>query len=151
MVATWIATRHGPGMSPDSVTYLSAARNLAAGHGYTDFTGQALTTFPPGYPALVAVLHVLGFSIATAARVVNAVSFGAVVLLAGTLIRRHTSSRAVALGATALVAVSPALINIASNAWSEPLFCALVLAFVLALEDGMDPDSPSGPSAWPAS
>ncbi|HSO96492.1 MAG TPA: hypothetical protein VLV81_10670 [Acidimicrobiia bacterium] len=143
VVATWIATRHGPGMSPDSVTYLSAARNLAAGHGYADFTGQALTTFPPGYPALVAVLHVLGLSIATGARLVNAVSFGAVVLLAGVLIRRHTSSRAVTLGATALVAVSPALINIASTAWSETLFSALVLAFLLALEDGIAPGTPA--------
>jgi hypothetical protein len=32
-VGTLIATRHGPGLSPDAVTYISAARNLAAGHG----------------------------------------------------------------------------------------------------------------------
>ena len=53
-VATWVATRHGPGLSPDSVTYLSAARNLAAGRGYVDLTGQANTTFAPGYPAVLA-------------------------------------------------------------------------------------------------
>jgi 4-amino-4-deoxy-L-arabinose transferase-like glycosyltransferase len=138
-LATWIATRHGPGMSPDSVTYLSAARNLASGHGYTDFTGQALTNFPPGYPALVAVMNVLGTSLATAARIVNAVSFGAIVVLAGALVRRHTSSPLLALGATMLVAVSPALINIASNAWSETLYCAFVLAFLLALEAAIAP------------
>jgi 4-amino-4-deoxy-L-arabinose transferase-like glycosyltransferase len=138
-VATWIATRHGPGMSPDSVTYLSAARNLAAGRGYTDFTGQALTTFPPGFPALVALGHVLGASLATAARIVNAASFGAIVVLAWFLVRRHVASPVVALGATALVAISPALINVSSNAWSEPLFCALVLAFLLALEDATVP------------
>ncbi len=141
-VATWIATRHGAGMSPDSVTYLSAARNLASGHGYTDFTGQALTTFPPGYPALVAVINVLGLSIATGARIVNAVSFAAIVILAGALVRRHTSSPFVAVGTTLLVAVSPAMINVASNAWSEPLFCALVLAFILALEDAAAPARP---------
>jgi hypothetical protein len=137
--ATWIATRHGPGMSPDSVTYLSAARNLASGHGYTDFTGQALTTFPPGFPSLVAVAKVLGASVATGTRIVNAVSFGAIVLLAWVLVRRHVSSLLIALGTTALVAISPALINIASNAWSEPLYCALVLAFILALEDATTP------------
>jgi len=139
-VATWIATRHGPGMSPDSVTYLSAARNLASGHGYSDFTGQALTNFPPGYPALVAVMKVLGTSVATGARIVNAVSFGAIVILAGVLVRRHTSSPFLGLGTTVLVAVSPALINIASNAWSETLYCALVLAFIVALEDATASD-----------
>jgi hypothetical protein len=137
--ATWVATRHGPGMSPDSVTYLSAARNLASGHGYTDFTGQALTTFPPGFPALVAVARILGVGVTTGVRLVNAVSFAATVLLAWRLIRRHVSSLLVALGATALVAVSPALINVASNAWSESLFCALVLGFILALEDATEP------------
>jgi 4-amino-4-deoxy-L-arabinose transferase-like glycosyltransferase len=133
-IATWIATRHGPSMSPDSVTYLSAARNLASGHGYTDFTGQALTNFPPGYPSLIAATRVVGASVATGARIVNAVSFGAIVLLAWVLVRRHVTSMPIALGTTALVAISPALINIASNAWSEPLYCALALAFIVALE-----------------
>lgn len=137
--ATWVATRHGPGMSPDSVTYLSAARNLASGHGYTDFTGQALTNFPPGFPSLVASTRVLGASVTTGARIVNAVSFAAIVLLAWVLVRRHVSSLLIALGTTALVALSPALINIASNAWSEPLYCALVLAFILALEHATAP------------
>jgi 4-amino-4-deoxy-L-arabinose transferase-like glycosyltransferase len=126
-------------MSPDSVTYLSAARNLASGHGYTDFTGQALTNFPPGFPSLVAVARVLGASVETGTRIVNAVSYGAIVLLAWVLARRHVSSLLIALGTTALVALSPALINIASNAWSEPLYCALVLAFIVALEDATAP------------
>jgi 4-amino-4-deoxy-L-arabinose transferase-like glycosyltransferase len=137
--ATWVATRHGPSMSPDSVTYLSAARNLASGHGYTDFTGQALTNFPPGYPSLIAVARVVGFSVATGARIVNALSFAAIVLLAWVLVRRHTASMLIALGTTALVAISPALINIASNAWSEPLYCALALAFIVALEHAIVP------------
>ncbi len=124
-------------MSPDSVTYLSAARNLYAGHGYTDFTGQWLTNFPPGYPAALATGHLLGFSFTTSERLVNATSFAAIVALGWILIRRHTSSGAIRVGATLLLATSPALVRIADNAWSEPMFCALVLAFLVVLEDAL--------------
>jgi RNA 3'-terminal phosphate cyclase len=56
--ALLLATRAGPGLSPDSVTYVSAARNLTDGHGYSGFTGSALTVFPPAYPALLAARRV---------------------------------------------------------------------------------------------
>jgi hypothetical protein len=136
-VATWIATRHGPGLSPDSVTYLSTARNLAAGHGDLDLTGQANTTFAPGYPAVLAAGKVIGLSLTTAARLVNAGSFVAIVVLSWRLLRRHVTSPRLVLMATAAVAVSPAVLNVADQAWSEPLFCVVLLAFVLVLEDVM--------------
>ena len=46
-----IATRHDPLLSPDSITYLSAADHVRAGHGLTDFTGKPLAVFGPVYPA----------------------------------------------------------------------------------------------------
>lgn len=133
--ATWVATRHGPELSPDSVTYISAVRNLVAGHGYTDFTGQPNTTFAPGFSAVLAIGQWAGMSVLTAARVVNAASFGAVVVLASMLLRRHVTSPRLALAATAFVAISPAMLNVAHHAWSEPLFCAVLLGFILLLED----------------
>ncbi len=142
-VATWVATRHGPGLSPDSVTYLSAARNLAAGHGYLDLTGQANTTFAPGYPALLAAGHVIGFSLTTAARLVNVASFAAIVVLSWALLRRHVTSTRLALVATAAVALSPAVLNVADEAWSEPLFCVVLLVFLLVLEDVIAAHPPS--------
>jgi hypothetical protein len=142
-VATWVATRHGPGLSPDSVTYLSAARNLAAGHGYVDLTGQANTTFAPGYPALLAAGQVIGLSLTTAARLVNVGSFAAIVLLSWALLRRHVTSPRLVLAATVAVALSPAVLNVADEAWSEPLFCVVLLVFVLVLEDVVAAHPPS--------
>ena len=49
-----IATRHDPLLSPDSITYLSAADHIRAGHGLTDFTGKPLAVFGPIYPLLLA-------------------------------------------------------------------------------------------------
>jgi hypothetical protein len=49
-VIVLVATRRGVSVYNDSVHYISAARSLSEGHGYRDFTGQPLTTFPPLFP-----------------------------------------------------------------------------------------------------
>ena len=136
-VATFLATRHGPVLSPDSVTYLSAARNLVAGHGYTDFTGHAVTTFPPGYSVLLAIGRWAGLSLLMAARVLNSGLFMLVVGLTWLVLRRHTRSRVVCIGATAFVAASQTMLNLSDHAWSEPAFCVLILVFTLLLEDAI--------------
>ena len=138
--ATWMATRHGPALSADSATYFSAANRIGAGLGYTDFTGGANTTFPPAFSTLLAVLGSLGLSLATAARVANAAFFTGVVGLTWVVAARHTRSSFARLGATAAVAVSPAMLDLADHAWSEPAFCVLVLLFVLVLEDSVTRD-----------
>lgn len=122
------------------MTYLSAASRLGAGLGYTDFTGGANTTFPPAFSTLLAILGSLGVSLTTAARVANAGFFGGVVALTWVVSGRHTRSSFVRLGATAAVAVSPAMLNLADHAWSEPAFCVVVLLFMLTLEDSVTRD-----------
>jgi hypothetical protein len=116
---------------------MSAARNLAAGHGYTDLTGTANTTFGPGFPALLAIGDRLGLAVPTTARVVNAAAFGMVVLLTWICLRRHVRSRTIALVTTMLVAVSPTMLNVADHVWSEPVFCVLLLSFILVFESAL--------------
>src|SRR5262249_2152435 len=41
----------GPGLTPDSGCYLSAARSLAAGRGCIPFSGHPFVEWPPLYPA----------------------------------------------------------------------------------------------------
>jgi 4-amino-4-deoxy-L-arabinose transferase-like glycosyltransferase len=141
-VSAWVASRHGPLLSPDSVTYLSLARNLAAGRGYVDLTGRPNTTFAPGFPALLALGQLVGIAASTMARVVNTASYAALVVLAWVLLRRHVASRGVALAATVLVVISPPLLNVSAHAWSEPLFCVVVLAFILVLEEAVSGTDP---------
>lgn len=136
--ATLIATRHGPQVTADSITYISAARNLADGDGIVDFTGQPLTAFPPGFAAILAFGDFFGIGAEDSARIVNALAYAAIVLLAFVLLRRHVDTRWIVYGATVLVAISPPLLAVADRVWSEPLFVALALVFLLALERTID-------------
>lgn len=129
LVATW----RGPGLTDDSVNYLSTSINIAESRGWVMLADQPLTIFPPGLPAIGAVGEVVGIGAETTLRLVSAVSFGAIVLLGHRLLRQVVSHRGVVLGATVLLAVSPALLGVAKMAWSEPLFIVLCLLFLLAL------------------
>ena len=106
--AVLVATRHGPLLSPDSVTYYSMGRNLALGRGYVDLTGTPDTTFAPGYPVVLAVGQMLGVGVAATARIVHAALFASLVPLTWTLVRRHTNSKILSLAATTIVVVTPA-------------------------------------------
>jgi hypothetical protein len=134
-IAALVATRNGPDLGPDGVTYVSAARNLVDGNGFSDFTGEALTNFPPGYPALLAVGELVSIDAVSVARVLNALTFGAIVLLAFLLIRRHVASTWLVIGATALVSFSVELLVAVDFVSTDPLFCALTLGFILVMED----------------
>jgi hypothetical protein len=137
---TLLATRHGVTVDQDSATYLSAARNLASGRGYEDFTGTALTNFPPLFPAVVRAAMWVVPTAATAARLTNVVASCGSVVLAFVLIRRHVRSPAIVAGATLIVASSIGLLHVADKALSEPLFWMFVLAFVLVVETAMTSD-----------
>jgi hypothetical protein len=134
-ISALVATRHGPDIGPDGVTYVSAARNLVDGRGFSDFTGDALTNFPPGYSALLAAGELVSIDAFSVARVVNALTFGVIILLTFVLVRRHVESRWLVIGATAFIAFSVELLVIVDFVSTDPLFCALTLAFILVMED----------------
>ena len=46
--------RYGPALFPDSLSYLSAAQNLAAGEGLLTVRGFPFIDWPPLYPLLLA-------------------------------------------------------------------------------------------------
>jgi 4-amino-4-deoxy-L-arabinose transferase-like glycosyltransferase len=131
---TLLATRHGVTVDQDSATYVSAARNLAAGRGYVDFTGSALTNFPPLFPSVIRAAMWMLPTATTAARWVNVLATAGSAVLAFFLIRRHARSRLIVAGATLVVATSIGLLHVADKASSEPLFWLLTIAFLLTLE-----------------
>src|SRR5260370_41157321 len=77
------------------------------------------------------------------ARFVNGARLAAIVLPSWVLFRRHVRSPRLLLAATAAVALSPAVLNVADEAWSEPLFCVVLLVFILVLEDAVAARPPS--------
>ncbi len=142
-VVSLAATSRGPGLSPDSTEYLSTGINLAAGEGLRNFAGTELTIFPPGLPVVVAVGHWLGLSASWTVRLFNAAAFAATVWLGFVLLRRHVRSMLLVAGGTVLLAVSGPLLAMAEMAWTEPVFIAIALAFVLVLEDACDARHPA--------
>jgi hypothetical protein len=126
----WYATAWGIGTSPDSVAYIGAARNLAAGQGLTvPFGGLVdgpMTHHAPLYPALLAAFGITGIDPADTARALGAFFMAANVLLAAFLVHnslpRYSWSPILA---GLLVGISPALLEIHSMAWTEPMFIFL--------------------------
>ncbi len=134
MVLVMIATAAGVGLSPDSTYYLSSGMHLAKHGSLVDFTGRVLTVFPPGLPALVGIGVKLGWTPDATTRLLDIVAAGCTAVLADVLAGRHLERRVLRRAAPLVVAVSPALLVVTSMAWSEPLYVALVLGFVVALE-----------------
>jgi len=126
-----LTSRHGAGLTPDSVAYISAARNLAEGHGFLTYNGLHLVVQPPLYPIMLAVIKKIIFiDPQISAGYVNAVLFGFIIYLSGLLLLRYLNSFALIFLGTVSVLISFALVQASLMALSEPLFIFLVLLFL---------------------
>lgn len=121
---------YGPAITLDSIHYLSAAGNLAAGAGLTLYDGTPLQPLAPFLPMLLAFIDTLGIDPRESVRWVNAAAFGLAILVSGLWLLRNLSSRTLALAATLVVLASLPLNDLAAQAMTEPLF---VLLSILAL------------------
>jgi len=122
----WRATsEYGPGLSPDSMQFLAAAKNLAAGHGFRRVEGTPFVEWAPLVPLLLTVVPARALGIASAAGIAWA---------AGFWVFRRTRSMRVATMAAAAIAVSFPVIFVASHLWSDAPFLFLALVGVLMLE-----------------
>ena len=120
---------YGAGLSPDSVSYVGTARNMAAGMGVIGYDGAPLVEQPPLYPALLALVgKTHGADPLLFAHIVNALLFGLVVYLGGLLASRYLpSSPVLAVIAELALVFSIPLFYVAGWVWSEPLFISCVL------------------------
>lgn len=130
-----VTSPRGIGLSPDSVSYLAAARNLAAGEGFRSFDGQPVTLWPPLYPALLAALHGLtGAELLATGRWLHAGLLIATLGLTTALAVRLASDEwLVALTIIGVAGLSPFLWPFSALLLSEGLFACLVLLLVMAL------------------
>jgi 4-amino-4-deoxy-L-arabinose transferase-like glycosyltransferase len=133
MAVVLLRTRGGPHLSPDSVSYVQSARNLAAGRGLVTFNGEPYVDWPPLFPAVLAAVSALGIDAEQAARWVNAAAFGTIAAAGGWWVRRRTGSLAAGAAASAVLLRAAALVFVAEYAWSEPLFLLLSLLALIAL------------------
>jgi hypothetical protein len=138
----WNTWNHVPGFTTDSDAYVDVADNLHHGLGLVqravDFTRPGLPDplgmWPPFYPVAIAGAAVAGIPVALAARLVAAVAWAAFAALLFRLSTAVTSRRTVLLPICLLV-MRPALMPLATTAWSEPLYLALLAWGVLVCVD----------------
>ena len=124
----FIATRHDPLLSPDSITYLSVADHLRGGGGLTDFTLKPLGVFGPVYPLLLAP----GGRSLVWATIVGAAAIAGGGALMWLVLRRRVRPIVAVAGALAF-ATSQGLVRMASVVWSEAPYAAISLATIAVL------------------
>jgi len=133
-----VATRWGAGLSPDSIIYIAAARNLLRGYGLSvSFDPQIfspLNQYPPLYPALLAGIGYFGLEPLVGARWLNAILFALNIGMAGLLAYLTVRSFWGAAFASLFMMAAPPMVLIHSMAWSEPLYltCELLELIFLA-------------------
>lgn len=139
VVALVAATGKGVYVSPDAVFYVGTARNLVDGHGFTPPPGlPPVQHFPPLLTLLLAGIGKLGPDPLTAARVVNVLAYGGIVLLVGLVVRARTDSVYAGVVAAVLTACAVDLLTYSGSALSEPLFVLLGVVGLVALAAHVD-------------
>ena len=127
-------SRYGVGLSPDSASYIAAARSLLAGRGYLDYNGDPMVLFPPLYPTLIALGSLIWPDPIFVARYVNAASFGLIVFFSSRWLARQSDSLLPLLIGSLLVLLSVPLIRVSVYAWTECVFILFTLLFLLQIE-----------------
>ncbi len=132
----YLFTQHGGiGISPDSVAYISTARNIVEGDGFVLFDGKPLVAFPLLYPLFLAsVMEITQTDILVCAPFLNGILFAIVIFLSGYIMSKFTAqSRIYKIVLLSVITLSPALIEVYSMLWSETLFILLSLVFFIAM------------------
>lgn len=127
---------YGVGISNDSVGLITAARHIAAGLGVSNENGDALTSWPPLYPTVLAIVKIVtDIDPLTSVRAVNAVLFGLSIYLSGLLFLKHLKQSSIyALAGTTFLLISAPLVETTLWALSESLFIVLVLLHLITIE-----------------
>jgi 4-amino-4-deoxy-L-arabinose transferase-like glycosyltransferase len=141
--------------SPDSMNYVSVARNIAEGKGITQpalgfnqphislevTLPPPFTSQPPLYPLAVALVGLAVPSHADAALLVSAGCYGLILLIGYRLARRLYGHPEALLGLALLIAHYP-LGLVSRFAWSEPLGILLaLLSFILLVQSDRSRES----------
>ena len=130
------ATAWGPWAGSDTVEYLEAARNLAAGRGLVlvRASGNVVPLYgrPPLYSVLLAGLAGLGFDPVEAVRFLNAALLAALLGLVGSGVRSVSGLALASLACLFLLTDEIVVVNF-SGMMTEPLFVVIVAGQLASL------------------
>ena len=125
--------RFGPGLATDGARYLSTAKSLIHGNGFTEYLGVPLTQFPPIYSIIIAAIgFVTHADVFVIAQYLNILTFGLTIWLAGKFFRKLFPENFLSayIGSGVFV-TSVSLLRMASNVLSDLMFLALTIYFLI--------------------
>lgn len=149
-VACWLTLAvtepPGPGLDPDSMQYVAAARSLAA-RGTLEVpdvnwdspdSAEPLSHFPPGVSAVLAVPTALGAPPVQSARALNSLAALAMMVIVFLIVSAAVAhepgrGRLAGVAAAVMVGVTPAVAYVFMDVLSEPLFLALMAGTLAAM------------------
>ena len=130
-----LITPYGSGVTPDSTTYIAAAKSLLSGNGFAE-RGLTLTHYPPLYPVFLALMGFFENNLVQAARFLNAILFGVNVGLVALALYLNTGRNLLTTTYAVIFYLSSApLFQLHSMAWSEPLFIMFSFTCILLLSE----------------
>jgi hypothetical protein len=140
LVATciiWVNTPFGVNTSHDSLFYLSAAENIAAGRGvfWTGSGGELkpLTHFPPFYPLVLAIFSKFSPPLDMPTRVIAASFFGLNAAIIGLAIYSATRRWVIGILGSLVFIMSPVMLKTHLAAMSEPLFFFMTFTSLVSI------------------
>ena len=125
---------YGVALHIDPVYYISVARNLLAGDGFSIFGGNGYHDWPPLYPLLLAVVSMGILDPLTVAGPLNAAIFGLTVFIAGIYLRARLESRWLVVWGCLALALAWPLLAVATAAMSGALFVLLATLALIQVE-----------------
>jgi hypothetical protein len=141
--------------SADSVFYIDAARNIAAGNGIVNSLArldwavaagmplpEPMTTWPPLYPVFLAAFEGVGIAAERAALIVPIMGAGATIIAAGLLAKALFGWQALFLTVAAMTQFT-SLRFAAIHAWSETMALAFALIAVVLLIAAVRSEKPA--------
>ena len=152
LLTGFMATASGPGISPDSVSYISMGANVYQGYGFvTDLASpfdpqprSAETIWPPGYSLLITTGIALGLSAVEAARVVTILCYALLLVVVFWLANNLAGRWLAILCSLTVLALMPVL-RAATFALSEIPFA---LFFMVAIASFIQAAKPGSRRKW---
>jgi hypothetical protein len=133
LVLWFSISKYGLGISTDSVHLLFAGLNLSEGRGLISFDGSPVLLWPPLYPALLALAHLLtGFDVFVSATILQVISFiGLSICLSLLFLKIFPENFLLAFAANVLSDTGVVVLIAFAMVGSDYIHLFLVLSFLL--------------------
>ena len=121
----------------DGARYVSGARSLLEGNGFTLYDGSLFIYHPPLYPAALAGASLGVFDPLDVAGPLNVALFGLIIFLVGQWMRRKGMSRFLVIWTCASIAFAAPLTRVVSDVLAETLFILFALTALAQTDNYM--------------